>query len=134
MEHAMHAHDLLVTPDGVWALPAAASLGTALTYLSAARVAVNLALSRDAIGDAAEPSRQGVQDPDQHDHALSGTRGSATTLTTTQLNLASTDRLVPETLHGDATTTDGMLPLPRSATTGTADTGNGTAQPGDDGL
>ena len=91
MERAALFHDPLVTPDGVWALPVAARLGTALTYLSAARVAVNLALSRDAIGDAAEPSRQGAQDPDRHDHALGGTRGSAATFTTTQLNLASTD-------------------------------------------
>ena len=102
MERAALFHDPLVTPDGVWALPVAARLGTALTYLSAARVAVNLALSRDAIGDAAEPSRQGVQDPDQHDHALGGTRGSATTFTTTQLKKASTDRMVQQTSATDA--------------------------------
>ena len=131
MERAALFHDPLVTPDGVWALPVAARLGTALTYLSAARVAVNLALSRDAIGDAAEPSRQGVQDPDQHDHALGGTRGSATTFTTTQLKKASTDRMVPETLHGDAPLSVGVFLLPRSATTCTADIDNGFTQPGD---
>ena len=99
MERAALFHDPLVTPDGVWALPAAASLGTALSLLSAARVAVNLAMSRDATGDVAEPSRQGAQDPDLHDHVHSGTRGSATTLTTTQLNQASSDRLVQKTLR-----------------------------------
>ena len=46
----MHAHDLLVTPDGVWAQPDTASLGKALSLLSAARVAVNNAMSRDATG------------------------------------------------------------------------------------
>ena len=99
MDRAALIHDPLVTPDGMWALPAAASLGTALTYLSAARVAVNLAMSRDAIGDAAEPSSQGAQDPERHDHGLGGTRGSAATFTTTQLKKASTDRMVQQTLH-----------------------------------
>ena len=120
----MHAHDLLVTPDGVWAQPDTASLGKALSLLSAARVAVNHAMSRDATGASATPFRPGAQDLGQLSHALSDTRGSAITLSTTSLNQAATVMVTRKTLHGDAPPSVGMLLLPRNATTCMADLGN----------
>ena len=99
MERAALFHDPLVTPDGVWAQPDAASLGKALSLLSAARVAVNHAMSRDATGDSAAPLRPGSQDPGQLSHALSSTRGSATAFSTTLLNQAATVTVCPKTLQ-----------------------------------
>ena len=104
MDRAPLVNDLLVTPDGMWAPPAAASLGTALTYLSAARVAVNNAMSRDATGDLAAQLCAGPRDQDQPRHDSNSARGSVAAFTTTQLNLASTDMVMSKTLHGDATT------------------------------
>ena len=133
MDRAALLHDPLVTPDGVWAQPNAASLGKARSLLSAARVAVKNAMSRDATGDLAAQPCAGPRDHDHPQHVSNSARGSVAAFTTTQLNLASTDRLLPETLHGDAPISVGMLLLPRSATTGTADIVNDIAQQGDGG-
>ena len=99
MDRAALLHDPLVTPDGVWAQPDAASLGKALLLLSAARVAVNNAMSRDATGDLAAQPCAGPRDHDHPQHVSTSARGCATATSNTYLNKASTDRLVQEALH-----------------------------------